>query len=164
MMPNANDTIVNRRYAPGAPQTVTETLVAYDPGADIKTETVTSSVAPDTVRRRRHGVLLSAETGGGTVFNAHDAFGRVTATSRSLGGAASLPLQSFDYAPCGDLTATHTFTNGTETITETYAYDMLGSRIGFGDAAAKHVARTSGEVSWMDDSVFFAFIPSDNRL
>ena len=44
------------------------------------------------------------------------------------------PLQTFAYAPCGDLLATHTYTNDTDILAETYAYDMLGNRIATTDA------------------------------
>ena len=44
------------------------------------------------------------------------------------------PLQSYIYSPCGDLIAKHTYTNDTDIITETYAYDMLGNRIATTDA------------------------------
>ena len=36
--------------------------------------------------------------------------------------AALSPLQSYTYSPCGDLLATHTYTNSTDIITETYSY------------------------------------------
>ena len=84
----------------------------------IETETVTSSVAPTVVRRYRHGVLLSAETGGTTTFSSYDAFGRVAETGRSIGNSSPLSVQSFYYSPCGDLLATHTYTNDTDTATE----------------------------------------------
>jgi YD repeat-containing protein len=45
-----------------------------------------------------------------------------------------LPVASYDYSPNGDLLATHTYTNGTDYITEFYAYDMLGNRIATTDA------------------------------
>ena len=94
----------------------------------IETETVTSSVAPTVVRRYRHGVLLSSETGGTTTFSSYDAFGRVAETGRSIGNSSPMPVQSFDYSPCGDLLATHTYTNDTDTIAESYACDMQGNR------------------------------------
>ncbi len=94
----------------------------------IETETVTSSVAPTVVRRYRHGILLSAETGGATTFSSYDAFGRVAETGRSIGNSSPLPVQSFDYTPCGDRVATHTYTNDTDAITESYACDMQGNR------------------------------------
>ncbi|MBQ2630476.1 MAG: hypothetical protein IJG13_12445, partial [Kiritimatiellae bacterium] len=96
----------------------TETLVSYDPASDIETETVTSSVAPTVVRRYRHGVLLSSETGGTTTFSSYDAFGRVAETGRSIGNSSPLPVQAFDYTHCGDLLATHTYTNDIDAIAE----------------------------------------------
>ena len=91
------------RVVPNAPQTVTETVATFDPDTSIETETTTSSVAPSIVRLLLHGLVLTSETSGVTTVNAYDAFGRIAATSRSVGSAAFLPLQSFDYAPCGDL-------------------------------------------------------------
>ena len=52
------------------------------------------------------------------------------------------PLQTFTYAPSGDLLATHTYTNGTDYTTETYAYDMLGNRISTTDAHGNTIHRT----------------------
>ncbi len=42
----------------------------------------------------------------------------------------------------GDLLATHTYTNGTDYTTETYAYDMLGNRIATTDALGNTTHRT----------------------
>ncbi len=53
-----------------------------------------------------------------------------------------MPLQAFTYAPCGDLIATHTYTNGTDTITESYAYDMFGNRIATTDALGNAVYKS----------------------
>ena len=89
-----------------------------------------------------HGVLLSTETTGETTFNSYDAFARVAATARCIGEAALLPLQTFTYTPWGDLLATHTYTNETDIITETYAYDLLGNRIATTDALGNTTYRT----------------------
>ena len=59
-----------------------------------------------------------------------------------IGEAALPPLQSYTYAPCGDLLATHTYTNNTDILTETYAYDMLGNRIATTDALGNTMYRT----------------------
>jgi len=58
------------------------------------------------------------------------------------GGARPSRLQSFDYAPSGDLLATHTYTNSTDVITETYSYDMLGNRTATTDAHGNTVFHT----------------------
>ena len=97
--------------------------------------------APTVVRRYRHGVLLSAETGGTTTFSSYDAFGRVAETRRVIGNSSPLPVQSFDYTPCGDLLATHTYTNETGAITESYAYDMQGNRTATTNALGDVVLR-----------------------
>ena len=52
------------------------------------------------------------------------------------------PLQAFTYSPTGDLLATHTYTNGADYITETYAYDMLGNRIATTNALGNTTYRT----------------------
>ena len=124
----------------------------YDPATGIETETITSSTGPTIVRRSLHGVLLSTETSGETTFNSYDAFARVVATSRTgyqpvqegtpIGEATLSPLQSYDYSPAGDLLTTHTYTNGTDCTTETYAYDMLGNCIATTDAHGNTVFRT----------------------
>ena len=97
--------------------------------------------APTVVRRYRHGVLLSAETDGTTTFSFYDAFGRVAETSRSIGNSSPLPVQAFDYASCGDLLATHTYTTGTDAITESYAYDTQGNRTATTNALGDVVLR-----------------------
>ena len=107
----------------------------------IETETVTSSVAPTVVRRYRHGVLLSAETGGTTTFSSYDAFGRVAETGRSIGNSSPLPVQAFDYTPCGDILATHTYTNDIDAIAESYACDMQGNRTATANALGDVVFR-----------------------
>ena len=118
-----------------------ETLVTYDPATGIETETSVSSVSSTAVSRSRHGILLSTEAPGQTTASFYDAFARVAATSRAIGDAAPLPLQSFAYTPAGDRLATHTYTNGTDDIVETYAYDMLGNRIVSTDALGNTVFR-----------------------
>ena len=122
--------------------TTTDSLTTYDPATGIETETVTSSSGPTVIRRSLHGVLLSTETTGETTFNSYDAFGRVAATSRCIGESALSPLQTFTYTPWGDLLATHTYTNGTDLLTETYAYDLLGNRIATTDALGNTTYRT----------------------
>ena len=97
--------------------------------------------APTVVRRYRHGVLLSAETGGTTTFSSYDAFGRVAETRRVIGNSSPLPVQAFDYTPCGDLLATHTYTNETDAITESYAYDTQGNRTATTNALGDVVLR-----------------------
>ena len=52
------------------------------------------------------------------------------------------PLQAFTYSPSGDLLATHTYTNGTDYTTETYAYDMLGNRIATTDALGNTIFKS----------------------
>ena len=135
----------------------TETLVSYDPASDIETETVTSSVAPTVVRRYRHGVLLSSETGGTTTFSSYDAFGRVAETGRSIGNSSPMPVQSFDYSPCGDLLATYTYTNDTDTITESYVCDMQGNRTATTNVLGDVVIRSYdpfGRVVAEDDATY----------
>ena len=67
---------------------------------------------------------------------------RIAGTSRSIGEAELLPLQSYDYTPADDLIAKHTYTNGLYFITETYAYDMLGNHIATTDALGNTIHRT----------------------
>ena len=121
----------------GSQLAATEMLLTYDPDTGIETETVTSTVAQTIIRRYLHGILFSTETSDETSYNSYDAFARVAATSRTAdtsGRSGVSPLQAFTYAPTGDLLATHTYTNGTDCTTETYAYDMLGNRIATTDA------------------------------
>jgi RHS repeat-associated protein len=134
-----------------ATATVTETLVAFDPSTGIETETVTSSIAPTIVRCYLHGVLLSTETNGETAFNSYDAFGRLAATGRTgvqpvpdgaTGTTDILSVASYSYSPNGDLLAAHTYTNGDEVVSETYAYDMFGNRIATTDALGNTIYRT----------------------
>ena len=99
------------------------------------------------IRRSLHGVLLSTETSGETTFNSYDAFARVAQTWRAAVSAATgttgiLPVAFYDYAPTGDLLATHTYTNATDYTTETYAYDMFGNRIATTDALGNTVYKS----------------------
>ena len=124
-----------------------ESLTTYAPSTGIETETVTSTVAPTVIRRYLHGVLLSTETTGETTYNSYDAFARVAQTWRAAilaatGTTGILPVASYDYSPVGDRLATHTYTNGTDDIVETYTYDMLGNRIATTDAHGNTVFRT----------------------
>lgn len=129
---------------------ITETLVTFDPATGIETETTTSSIAPAVARQSLHGLALTNETSGVTTVNAYDAFGRVIATGRTgilpvqggTGTTGILPVATYAYAPCGDLLATHTYTNGTDAITETYVYDLLGNRIATTDALGNTINRT----------------------
>ena len=57
-------------------------------------------------------------------------------------GSGVSPLQAFTYSPVGDLLATHTYTNGTDCTTESYAYDMFGNRIATTDAHGNTIYRT----------------------
>ena len=127
---------------------LTESLVIFDPSTGIETETVTSSTGPTVIRRSLHGVLLSTETTGETTYNTYDAFARVAMTGRAailaapIGTTNVLPVASYSYSPAGDLLATHTYTNNTDILTETYAYDMLGNRISTTDAHGNTTYRT----------------------
>ena len=81
-----------------------------------------------------HGVLLSTETTGETTYNTYDAFTRVAQTWRAAvsaetGTTGVSPVASYVYSPAGDRLATHTYTNGTDDIVETYAYDHRNRRI-----------------------------------
>ena len=126
-----------------ATATITETIASFDPATGIETETVTSSIAPTVIRRSLHGILLSEETGDTTNFSAYDALGRVIVTSRQIGRDALVAsVQSFDYSLVGDLLAKHTYTNGTDIITETYAYDNLGNRIATIDALGNTIFKS----------------------
>ena len=60
----------------------------------------------------------------------------------TIGEAALSPLQSYDYAPSGDLLAIHTWTNGAGAIAQSHAYDMLGNRVAESDALGNTVFRT----------------------
>ncbi len=53
-----------------------------------------------------------------------------------------MPLQAFTYAPCGDLIAKATYTNGTDAIVESYAYDMFGNRTATTDALGNTVFKS----------------------
>ena len=116
----------------------TETTAVCDSTTGIVTETVTSSAAGRVVRQSRHGVLLSEATGM-TTYNSYDALGRLAATSRGIGGAGVVPVQDFAYSPAGDLVAQSTYTNATDVVTETYAYDQLGNRVTTTDALGNAV-------------------------
>ena len=112
------------------------------------------------VRRSLHGILLSTETKGETTFNSYDAFARVAQTWRaailaatgttgvmpvadsSTGTTGILPVASYTYSPTGDLLATHTYTNSSDILTETYAYDLLGNHIATTDAHGNTICRT----------------------
>ena len=120
----------------------TETIAAFDSDTGIETETVTSSVAAPVVIQSLYGIVLTNETSGTTTVNAYDAFGRIAATSRSIGDAALLPLQSFDYSPVGDLIAAHTYTNGADFVSESYAYDMLGNLVAATDALGNTIFKS----------------------
>lgn len=134
---------LNGTYDRSVPPALTgETLVSFDPATGMGTEVDTSPVASGVVRRSCHGVLLSTEADGETVFNSYDALGRISCTSRLSGGEGLQMLQSFDYAASGDLVSASTYTNADSVITEIYAYDMLGNRIATTDALGNTVSKT----------------------
>ena len=122
--------------------TVTETVASFDPETGIETETVTSTVAAPVVSQSLYGFVLTNETSGTATVNAYDALGRVAATFRTIGEGYPAPLQSFDYVPCGDLIASHTYTNFIDYTTESYAYDMLGNRIATTDALGNTIYKS----------------------
>ncbi len=119
----------------------TRTTVSYDAENGRTTETVESSDAGTATTVKKKGVALETHSLSGDAFSEYDAFGRVAKVSRSAGGAAVAPQQSFDYAPCGDLLATYTFTNNADVVSESYVYDMLGNRIATTDAQGNVVFR-----------------------
>ena len=130
------------RVVPNAPQTTTESIVSFDPETNIETETIISSVSPTVVKHARYGIVFASETSGSVISNSYDALGRIVSTSRKIGQGESLPYQSFDYAANNDLLATHTYTNFTEIITESYVYDKLGNRIETTDALGNTIFRS----------------------
>ena len=125
-----------------SPSVTTETVASFDPVTAIETETTTSSATATVVRQSAHGVALSTETSNTTIANAYDAFGRVSSTTRTIGESDPAPHQFFDYAPCGDLLATHTYTNDTDYVTESYISDALGRRVAMTDALCNVVYRS----------------------
>ena len=129
------------RVIPNAPQATTESIVSVDSETNIETETITSSISPAVIKYSRYGIILASETSGSVISNSYDALGRIVSTSRKIGQGESLPYQSFDYAVNGNLLATHTYTNSTDIISESYAYDMLDNRTETTDALGNKTFR-----------------------
>jgi len=73
--------------------------------------------APTVVRRYRHGVLLSAETGGTTTFSSYDLFGRVVSED-----GATYPVR-YTYDTEGRRTSLSTTRDGSTWDTTIWAYD-----------------------------------------
>ena len=112
---------------------------SFDPNSGLETETAQNSLSAPMVRKSRCGLLLSTETSGSVVSNAYDALAQVAFSMRRIGEGAFMPYQRFGYAPSGDLLVMDTYTNETEVVSESYAYDMLGNRIATTDALGNTV-------------------------
>lgn len=101
----------------------------FDDDTGIETEIETTSDGTWKVVRRRHGFVLGTETAAGRTVNAYDGFGRMVGVRRSVGADGEpLLVSRTEYTPWGDVMAVETFTNGTETVRESYGYDAFGNR------------------------------------
>ena len=102
----------------------------FDEGTGIETETEAASDGTWKVVRRKHGLVLETEMAAGRTVNIYDGFGRVVAVQRSVGMDGDLqPVSRTEYTPWGDVTAVETYTNGVETVRESYGYDEFGNRV-----------------------------------
>ena len=88
---------------------------------------------------RRHTITL---TGNAAVSAATGPTGVPPVGGGTTGTTGVSPVASYTYSPAGDILAIHTYTNGTDAVTETYAYDMLGNRITTTDALGDTTYRT----------------------
>ena len=112
----------------GGAKSATERV--FDPVTGLVTETATSSAASPVVTESFCGIETKRIADGELVASTYDAFGRCVGRARCPQRAATqIPFESYIYNPLGDLSEAHTFTNGTDTIIERYAYDMLGRRV-----------------------------------
>ncbi len=120
----------------------TETTTVFEPETKIETTTATSSITQPTVRRSQYGLVLASETSESTLHNIYDGLGRVADVTRETDESGFQPVQSFIYAPCGNLLSTFTYTNVTDGISESYIYDSLGNRVMEIDALDNSIHRS----------------------
>ena len=107
---------------------------SFDSALGLETETTESSSSSSTTLLKKKGLTVETSASSGRVFNEYDALGRISFVSRTIGNSEAKPYQAFEYAPSGDIASLHTFTNGTDVISESYLHDMLGNRIATTDA------------------------------
>ena len=109
---------------------VTESRTSFDADTGLTTRTSVSSVGGARTDVLKYGLTLSSSTDEGTSFYAYDAFGRVVCETRTAGtGSAVRPVRETDYDEFGDVVATRTYTNATDVVTESFAYDARGRRV-----------------------------------
>ena len=113
----------SRRIDISAEGVVTETRETFDTVTGESTTVTSNSLAGVTTRRSRYGLTLETATPDEMTSNIYDSLGQCV--GRTQGVANEL----YAYDAVGDLVAQTTFTNGTEGVTETYAYDAFGRRI-----------------------------------
>ena len=121
------------------PQTVERT--SFDAATGLVTETRTSTAAPSVVRRTRYGLAVEQEASGETSHFDYDAFGRNVRVARTVEGVRR-PVSAFAYDAADALVTASTYTNDTDTVTETYEYGALGRRVAVTDALGQ-VVRTA---------------------
>ncbi len=119
-----------------------ETVTAFNPETKIETTTTTSSTTTPTVRRSLYGLVLSTETPESSTHNAYDGLGRVVDVTRETDELGIRPVQGFVYAPCGDLLTALTYTNATDAVVESHAYDAFGNRVEETDALGNSTCRS----------------------
>ena len=113
----------NRRIDISADGVTTETCETFDSATGESTTVTSNAIAGVTTRTARYGVTLEAATSYETTGNTYDSLGQCV--GRTQGAANAL----YAYDVVGDLVAQRTFTNETECVIETYAYDTFGRRI-----------------------------------
>ena len=127
----------SRRIDISAEGVVTETRETFDAVTGESMTVTSNSVAGVTTRVARYGVALETTTPEETTSSTYDSLGQCIGRARSLSAPQASQSESslvrafetYSYDNLGDLIAQTTYTNETEGMTETYAYDTFGRRI-----------------------------------
>ena len=113
----------SRRIDISAEGVVSEMRESLDAATGGSTTVTSNSLAGVTTRTARYGVTLETVTPDERTTSTYDSLGQCV--GRTQGVANEL----YAYNAVGDLIAQTTFTNETDGVTETYAYDTFGRRI-----------------------------------
>ena len=129
--------VVSRRIDVDADGVVEETVERTGAAEGERVTSVSNAVTGVRTQTRRYGVALETTTPDETRRFAVDAFGRKVAETRQVDvsdGIRVLPCKKTVYNAFGDIVTCRTYTNETEVVAETFAYDAYGRKVSSVDA------------------------------
>ena len=136
--------VISRRIEIDADGVVEETVERTGAAEGERVSVISNAVTGVRMQTRRYGVVVETVTPDEFQQSTHDAFGRCVGRARIPAAPEvaqnGVPREAYAYNGAGDLVVKSTYTNGTDFVTETYAYDTYGRRVSSVDALGNETA------------------------